>query len=160
MFRFHRLVIAYAVAIPLALVLGYVVATPDVASVAVVGMVLFVLVLPLLIQWCHPMLVVCWNSAFIAGFLPGQVQLWLLFAGLTFGMALVHRFMGHRNFLRAPELTKPILFLTAVVLLTGKIRGGLGMRAWVAAAMVERTTLLFWARSSVILRLLPSRSPL
>jgi len=43
-------------------------------------------------------------------------------------MGIVHRFMGRRNFLSAPELTKPILFLAAVVLLTGKLRGGLGMR--------------------------------
>jgi len=128
MFRIHRLLLVYAVAIPLALVLGYMVATPDVAAVGMVGMILLVLVLPLLIQWHHWLLILSWNSVFVAGFLPGQVQLWVLFAGLTFCMAVVHRFMGHRDFLRAPELTKPILFLALVVILTGKIRGGLGMR--------------------------------
>ena len=128
MFRIHRFVLAYAVGIPLAVSLGYMVATPDVASVGLVGLVIFVLVLPLLLEWSHPLLVFCWNSAFIAGFLPGQLQLWVIFAGTTFMLAVVHRLMGHRNFLRAPELTKPILFLATVVVLTGNIRGGLGMR--------------------------------
>jgi O-antigen ligase len=129
MFKLHRILIAYAVAVPLALVLGCLVAVPDIATFAVVGLVLVMLALPLLIQWDHWLLIFFWNSVFIGAFLPGQMQIWIIFAALTFVMALINRFMGHRNFLRAPELTKPILFLTAVVLLTGKIRGGLGMRA-------------------------------
>jgi len=128
MLKFHRILIAYAVAIPLALMVGYLVATPDMASVAVVGMVVLCLALPLVIQWSHPVLLFCWNSALIVGFLPGSLPLWMIFAGLTFGMGLVHRLMGHRNFLHAPELSKPILFITVVVVLTGRIRGGLGMR--------------------------------
>jgi hypothetical protein len=129
MFRLHRILIAYAVAIPLALILGYLVATPDMTSIAVVGMVLFFLVLPLLIQWNHGLLIFFWNSAFIAGFLPGKLPIWFIFAGLTFGMGVVHLVMGHRRLLRAPELTKPILFLAAVVVLTAKIRGGIGTQA-------------------------------
>jgi hypothetical protein len=130
MFKFRNILIAYAVAIPLALALGYLVATPDVASIALVGLVLFVLFLPLLIQWDHWLLIAFWNSAFIAAFLPGSVQVWMIFALLTFGMGALHYVMGHRKFLRAPELTKPILFLTVVVVLTAKIRGGLGLKVF------------------------------
>jgi O-Antigen ligase len=128
MFRLHRVLIAYAVAIPMALILGYLVATPDMASMGVVLMVLFFLALPLFIQWNHWALIFLWNSVFVAGFLPGQLQLWTIFAGLTFGMGVLHRVIGHRGFLRAPELTKPILFLAAVVILTAKFRGGLGLK--------------------------------
>jgi hypothetical protein len=128
MFRIHRVLAAYAVAIPLALILGYLIATPDMASIAVVGMVLFFLALPLLIQWNHAILIFLWNSVFIAGFLPGQLQLWTIFAAMTFGMGVVHHVMGRRPFLRAPTVTKPLLFLAAVVVVTAKIRGGLGMR--------------------------------
>jgi hypothetical protein len=110
------------------LILGYLIATPDMASAAVVGMVLFFLALPLFIQWNNGLLIFFWNSAFIAGFLPGQLQIWTIFAMLTFVMGMVHRVMGHRSFLRAPELTKPILFLAAVVVLTAKIQGGVGLR--------------------------------
>jgi len=128
MLTFHRLLIVYIVAIPLALLLGYMVATPDVASIATVGMVLFFLALPLLIRWNHWLLIFFWNAAFIANFLPGALPFWVIFACLTFGMGVVNHVMGHKTFLRAPELTKPILFLLAVVLLTGKIRGGIGMQ--------------------------------
>src|ERR1700691_1085332 len=120
--------IAFFVGVPLALTLGYLVATPDQASVATLGFVVLCLALPLVIQWSHPLLILCWNSAFIVGFLPGSLPLWMVFAGMAFGMGLVHRLMGHRNFLRVPELTKPILFLAVVVVITGRIRGGLGMR--------------------------------
>src|SRR5580658_3265026 len=100
MFRVHRLLLAYAVAIPLAVVLGYLVATPDIASIAVVGMVLFVLTVPLLLHWNHWLLIISWNSAFIAAFLPGSMSLWVIFSWLTFGVAVIHLFMGHRKFLR------------------------------------------------------------
>jgi hypothetical protein len=129
MFRFHRVLIAYAVAFPLALILGYLVATPDMTSIGVVALVLFFLALPLMIQWNHAALIFFWNSVFVAGFLPGQLPLWTVFAALTFGMGVVHRVMGHRNFLPVPELTKPMLFFAAVVIVTAKIRGGIGVRA-------------------------------
>jgi hypothetical protein len=129
MLSFQRLLIVYVVAIPLALMLGYFAATPDVASIAVVVLVLFVLALPLLMQWSHGLVIFFWNSAFIAGFLPGQMHLWVVFAVLTFGLGVINHVMGHGRFLRAPELTKPILFLLAVMALTAKIRGGVGVQA-------------------------------
>jgi hypothetical protein len=128
MFNIHRLLIAYAVAIPLALVLGYLVATPDLTSVAVVAMVLFFLALPLVIQWHHALLIVAWNSAFMLGFMPGQPRLWLVLAGLAFGVAAVNHVTGLKSFLRAPELTKPVLFLLGVVVVTACFRGGVGSR--------------------------------
>ncbi len=129
MLGLQRLLIIYAVAIPLALVLGFMVATPSTTSIAGVALVFFVLFLPLLLQWNHWLLIFFWNSAFIAGFLPGQVHLWLAFAALSLGIGLMDWVMGYRNFLRAPELTKPLLFLVAVVILTAKIRGGVGAQA-------------------------------
>jgi hypothetical protein len=128
MFNIHRVLIAYAVGIPLALVLGYLVATPDLASVAALGFVVFCLALPLVIQWHHALLIAAWNSAFILGFMPGQPLLWLVLAGLAFALAAVNHVTGLKSFLRAPELTKPILFLLAVVVVTARFRGGWGSR--------------------------------
>ncbi len=129
MFSIHRILIAYAIAIPLALVLGYWVATPDLASIAAVGFVLFCLALPLVIRWHHALLIVSWNSAFILGFMPGQPRLWLPLTGLAFGMAAVNHVSGLKSFLRAPQLTKPLLFLLGVVVVTAWFRGGVGIRA-------------------------------
>ena len=130
MFNIHRILIAYAVAVPLALILGFLVATPDMASIAVVGLVFFLLALPLVIQWSHLLLILCWNSAFVFGFLPGRLHLWIGIAVLAFGMGVINHVMGHGKFLRAPELTKPILFLAAVVILTARLRGGVGIQAF------------------------------
>jgi hypothetical protein len=128
MLNIHRILIAYAVAVPLALVLGYLVATPDLASIAAIGFVIFCLALPLVIKWHHALLIICWNSAFMLGFMPGQPLLWLLLAVLAFGMAAVNHVTGLKSFLRAPELTKPVLFLLMVILVTARLRGGLGSR--------------------------------
>jgi hypothetical protein len=128
MFRLHRLLAVYAVAIPLALILGYLVATPDMTSISVVTLVFFVLALPIFLQWSHPLLIFCWNSAFVFGFLPGQPQAWFILAIIAFGISTVNRIMGVKTFLRAPELLKPLLFLVVVVVVTAKVRGGLGLR--------------------------------
>jgi hypothetical protein len=130
MSKLSPLIVLYAVAVPLALVLGYLVATPDLASYVVVGMVFFVLALPLFLKWHHVMLVLFWNAAFDAFFLPGQPHFWLVMAALSLGISGVNFVMGRQAFMRAPEVAKPLLFLIAVILLTAKYRGGLGIRVF------------------------------
>jgi O-antigen ligase len=130
MSRLSRLIIAYIVAIPLALILGYLVAMPGMASVAALGFVLCCLAAPLVIQWHHALLILAWNSAFILGFLPGQPPLWLVLAVVSFGLGALNHVLGFKSFLRAPELTKPLLFLLGVILITAWIRGGIGTRVF------------------------------
>lgn len=128
MFGLPRLLIAYAIAVPLALMLGLLLATPDIMSLMMVGSVLFVLSLPILIKWHHLVLIIFWNAAFNIFFLPGQPHFWLAFAALSFGFSWLNGILGRKRFLRAPELTKPMLFLAAVVLYTALYRGGVGIR--------------------------------
>ena len=110
MSKLSPLLVLYAVAIPLALVLGYLVATPDMASYAVLGMVLFFLALPLLLRWHHLVLLFFWNAAFEVFFLPGQPHFWLFMSALSLGISGVNFVMGRQVFMRAPEITKPIFF--------------------------------------------------
>jgi len=128
MSNLSRLVLAYIVAIPLALVLGYLVATPDTASVAALGFVLICLALPLFIQWNHALLIISWNSAFVVGFAPGQPQLWLVLAASSFGIALLNYVLGFKSFIRVPELLKPLVFLLVIILVTAWVRGGIGLK--------------------------------
>lgn len=130
MFKFSRILIAYAIAVPLALLLGYLVVSPGSLTFAVVGMVLFFMALPLFLKWHHILLIVFWNSAFDVGLLPGQPQLWLLLAFLSFGISFLNHIVFQKKFLSAPELTRPLLFLAAVVLFTAWYRGGIGIRAF------------------------------
>jgi hypothetical protein len=129
MFKLSRLLIVYAIAAPLALILGYLVSSPDTFTFAVIGMLLFFLTLPLFLKWHHVLLIVFWNSVFNANFLPGRPDFWLAFAVLSFGISFLNHIMFQKRFLRAPELTIPILFFAAVVLGTGWYRGGIGVRA-------------------------------
>ncbi len=130
MFGLPRILTVYAIAIPLALVLGYALSTPDRMSLVMVGMFLFVLALPIFIQWHHILLIFCWNAAFNFPFLPGRPHFWLLMAVLSFGFSWLNGLLGGRKFLRAPELTWPLLFLGGIVLVTGYLRGGIGVQAF------------------------------
>jgi len=129
MFGLSRILTVYAIAIPLALVLGYALATPDQLTMMMVGVVVFALLLPVFIQWHHILLIFFWNAAFIFGFLPAQPQFWLVMAVLSFGISWLNGLLGGRRFLRAPELTRPLLILGGIVLLTGYLRGGIGVHA-------------------------------
>ena len=127
----------YAAAIPLALLLGYATSSftePDASTFATVGLVLFVLTLPLLIKFHHVWLIFFWNASFNVFFLPAQPHFWLLLAGMSFGISWLDSLVGQRPMLNVPQLTKPLLFLAGVVLLTGFFRGGIGIRAMNSAA--------------------------
>ena len=134
MFNRYRIYAAYLFAIPLALILGILASSPDELTFMLVGMLLCFLALPLFIKWHHAMLIVFWNSAFSAFFLPGQPTFWLLFALLSFGLSVLSHVMGRRQFLRVPEMTRPLLFMAAVVVCTAWYRGGIGIRILGGAA--------------------------
>jgi hypothetical protein len=130
----YRIFAAYLFAIPLALILGILASSPNELSFMLIGMLLLFLALPLFIKWHHAMLIVFWNSAFNAFFLPGQPPLWLLFAALSFGLSVLSHIMGRRPFLPVPEMTWPLLFMAAVVVCTACYRGGIGIRSLGGAA--------------------------
>jgi hypothetical protein len=142
MFKLSRLLIVYAIAAPLALILGYLVSSPDSFTFSLIGTLLFFFALPLFLKWHHVLLILFWNSVFNANFLPGHPDAWLAFAALSFGISFLNHIMFQKRFLRAPELTVPILFLAAVVLGTGWFRGGIGIRAFGGASYGGRNYLL------------------
>jgi hypothetical protein len=134
MFNRYRIFAAYLLAIPLALILGILASSPDALTFMLVGMLLFFLALPLFIKWHHALLIVFWNSAFNFSFLRGQPDFWLAFAVLSFGLSLLSHVMGRRTFLSVPEMSRPVLFLAAVVVGTAWCRGGIGLQALGGAA--------------------------
>jgi hypothetical protein len=116
--------------LPLAVLLGYFVAEPmELGSMAVVVFVLVVLSIPLLMKWYYPCLVLTWNAAICPAFLPGRPGLWALlaFGGLVF--AIVGRAVNpDARFVVEPTIIKPLLALTIVVVATGLLTGGFGLR--------------------------------
>ena len=129
MFKLRRIQLVYVFAIPLALTLGFLVSSPDEYTFSALGLILLFLALPLFLKWHHAWLIIFWNTAFNAFFLPGQPDVWLIFGALSFGMSFLNYIMFQKRFLRVPEMTIPLVFLALVVVGTACCRGGIGIRS-------------------------------
>jgi hypothetical protein len=138
--------IIYAICLPLAIILGYLIAGPmDYGSAVFFGTVLFMLVLPLLLKWYHPWLIVLWNTAITCNFLPGLLPGWALMAFLGFGVAVGHYILNRqRRFLEAPSVTWSLIFMAIVVAVTAKLRGGIGLKVLGDEAIGGKRYFLIW----------------
>jgi hypothetical protein len=127
---FLRALLIYGICVPLAMYLGYLLATPlDRATWVAIGLILVIMILPLLLKWHHPFLIFCWNLNAVLFFLPGQPQFWLAMALASLAIALVQRTLNrHLAFITVWSLILPLLFLGLVILVTGWFTGGIGMR--------------------------------
>ena len=128
MFNRYKIFAAYLLAIPLALILGILAASPNELTFMLIAMLMFFLALPIFIKWHHALLIALWNSAFSAYFLPGEPSFCLMVAVLSFGLSILNHIMGRKPFLSVPEMTRPLLFLALVVAGTACCRGRLGIR--------------------------------
>ena len=128
-----RTLVIYAVIIPLAVFIGWMtvdLANWDRTSFATFAAIVFVLLIPVLLKWHHPVMLFSWNTGITIFFLPGEPALWMLMAGVNFGIAILNRIIQKRPmFLSPPSVTASLLALLAVVLITGKLRGGFGSQA-------------------------------
>ena len=122
-----RSLLVYGICLPLALVLGYLLATPDTYNTVGVVLILFsVLAIPVLLRWHHIWLIAVWNTSAVLFFLPGKPQFWMGLAAVSLGISIL-QYTINRNlkFLSVPSVAWPLLFLTAVVLITAHLTGGL-----------------------------------
>lgn len=126
-----RTLLVYGIVLPLAVVVGWMLSSPlNLESVAVIGAVVFILLLPLIFAHHYAMLVFTWNATLVAFFMPGQPQMWAVMVVVNIAMAVAYRIFHRRPlFIHVPSLTFTTLALLAVVLITAKLRGGMGMRA-------------------------------
>ncbi len=126
-----RKLIIFAIVLPIAALVGYQLATPDnFRSIGIVGMVLVVLCIPILLRWHHPLLILSWNSSISLFFLPGALSLWMIMALASATIALFERAMNReKSFLYVPSTTWPLILFAGVILVTAKLRGGIGIRS-------------------------------
>lgn len=125
-----RTLLIYAITIPLALILGYLLTTPfDMTSSYVMIAVTFVLVSPILLRSHYTLLLFSWNAWICVFFLPGRPFLWMLMVLFSLGFLLASHIMDRQTlFVHVPSITWPLVFLMVVIVLTAKIRGGIGIR--------------------------------
>ena len=80
-------------------------------------------------RWYYPVLVLLWNAAIYPAFLPGRPAMWAMMAFVGLLIAVVSRAVTkNARFVIEPSITKPLLVLTGVVVATGLLTGGFGVR--------------------------------
>src|SRR5215207_1981491 len=121
-----RNVVIFGLVLPLAIFIGYLLATPQaVTSVAIVGLIIGILTMPIFLRWHHPLLILCWNGAMNAFFLPGRPNLWMVMAGISFGITVLSCILNkEQKFQHVPAVTWSVAFLLVVVVVTAKLMGG------------------------------------
>ena len=124
-----RSLIIYAICVPLAIAVGYMVTNPmDYSTLGVFGVLALVLASPLLLRWHYPLLVLSLQMSLSVFFLKGAPSLWLVMAVLSLVISLLERTMNSEmHFIRVPQITWPLICLAGVVLLTARLTGGFGL---------------------------------
>jgi hypothetical protein len=126
-----RSLIVFAVCVTLAVWLGYLLATPlTYSQLAIYGLLGFILVFPILLRWHYPLMLVCWNMAAVAFFLPGSPSMALVMIAVSLGISILQRMISRdSHFISVPQITLPLLFMVAVIAVTAKMTG-LGLRVF------------------------------
>jgi len=89
-----------------------------------------VLIFPILLRWHHPMLVASWNTIAVVFFLPGRPQVRLLLAFASFLITWLMYALDRRlRPLNVSSITRPLVVLALVIVVTMQFRGGAGFWA-------------------------------
>jgi len=126
-----RLLITYAICIPLAITVGYLLTNPlDYGTIGFLGLILALIISPVFIKWHYPIMIFGIGCPMSCFFLVGNPPLWQVVALLSFAIAVVERAVSpNRRFISPPSMVWPLVFLTALVILTAKLTGGIGLHS-------------------------------
>ena len=128
-----RSLVIYAICVPLAIWLGYMLTSIEDFSRSTfieVGIFLLVLIFPLLLRWHYFLLVLSLNLSATVFFLPGRPPLWMLMLALSLGISIMQRTLNRgMHFISAPRLAWPLICMAVVVLVTCKLTGGIGLNS-------------------------------
>lgn len=137
----------FGLCLPLAVLLGYLLAEPFASTTVVVVVVLTaVLMVPVMMRWYHPLLILSWHMAMYPVFFPGRMALWvaMTFAGLFF--VILHRSVDpDYRWNNEPSLTAPLLVFSLVIIATALATGGIGLRVLGSKEMGGRGYVLLLA---------------
>jgi hypothetical protein len=131
-FALFRSLVIYGVCLPLAIFIGYLLATPDdFASLSVVSLLLALMTIPLFLRWHYPLLILSLNMAGGFYLLPGQPTFALVMIGVSLGISVLGHVMNRNlKFMQASSVAWSLIFLTAVILGTAKLTGGIGLKTF------------------------------
>lgn len=130
----------YAICAPVAVLVGFfLVDLEDRTNLLALSAIAGALLLPLVIRWYHPLLLLCWNCTIAFVFLPKEPSLRLCMVGLgailTIGSIAIQR---RSHFAKLSPLAWGFVFFTVVILGTAQLRGGLGFSSMGSAQFGAR----------------------
>lgn len=129
--RVLRTFAIYAVCAILAIVLGVLMTNPmTYSSLGFIAVLCSVMALPLLLRWHHPLMVLAWNAPIMMFFIKGDPKLFLVMITISLSISVVERTLNQRRFIQVPQVAAPLIFLIGVVLVTAKLTGGIGLKAF------------------------------
>ena len=107
-----RTILILGLSVFLAIFLGYIVASPlDMACLAVYGMIFFVLSVPILLRWHHPLMVFSWQMNAVVFLLPGRPPLWMAMIGISTLFSIAHFALNRQEkYLTVASIVRPLIF--------------------------------------------------
>jgi hypothetical protein len=126
-----RLLITYAVCIPVAITVGYLLTNPlDYGTLGFFALLFGILISPVFIKWHYPLLVFGLACPMICFFVVGKPPLAQVVAVMSLGIAITEGIMNsEKRFLKVPAMTWPLLFIGAMAYMTAELNGGIGLHA-------------------------------
>jgi len=130
-FAVSRVQLIYVLCLPVAVLLGYLLADPtEAAGMTMVSLFIAALSIPLLIQWHHTALILTWNAAITPYFIPGRPFLWMIVAAISLFFAILNRSSSLKaRFIAIPSITWSLVAVLVVTFVTAAVRGGIGVKA-------------------------------
>jgi hypothetical protein len=124
-----RMLITYAVIIPLAILVGYLTTDPmDRGTLFFFAILAALVVSPIFIKWHYQILIFGLGCPAYCFFVPGNPPLGQVVVILSLGIAIVERTLSsERRFVSVPVMTWPLLFIAAMVYFTAQLTGGIGL---------------------------------
>ncbi len=125
-------ILIFVFCVPLAIVLGVILATPlDKTTMFIVAGCFLLLLSPILITNHHTLLLLSWNAYVNAFFLPGQPYVWMPMTLVSCFFLILTRTLnrGKIQFLNVPSITWPLILIFVISYATSKLTGGVGSQA-------------------------------
>src|SRR6266550_2363438 len=115
-----RTLIAYAIIIPLAVIVGYLLSNPlDYGTLGFLGILVVILISPIFIKWHYPILIFGLGCPAVCFFLPGRPPMSQIVVLISLGIAVTERILNsEKRFLRVPVMTWPLLYIAAMIFMT------------------------------------------
>ncbi|HSY18388.1 MAG TPA: O-antigen ligase family protein [Candidatus Acidoferrales bacterium] len=126
-----RMLITYAVCIPMAIFVGYLLTDPmDYGTMGIFGLIALLLLSPFFIKYHYPFLIFGLACPVTCFFLLGKPPMAQVVVILSLGIAVIERTLNsEKRFISVPAMTWPLLYTVAMVVFTAEMTGGIGLHA-------------------------------